>query len=234
MRREAVVIVAAGVGRRLGASGDGPKALVSLAGRTLLELAIRGVREAAVQDVVVVHTPGWERPFADVCERAGVLRLVPGGETRTDSVRRGLAELPSDLEVVAIHDAARPLTPPEVIRSVLDVVADDVVAAAPALPVADTLKRVEGDRVVGTVDRSDLRAVHTPQAFRPDALALALDHGDAATDDLSLVERAIADGALTGEVRLVAGSPWDLKITYPQDLRVAEALLGAPPHGGRP
>jgi 2-C-methyl-D-erythritol 4-phosphate cytidylyltransferase len=224
-RREAVVVVAAGVGRRLGAAGDGPKALVTVAGRTLLELALDGLREAAVDEVVVVHTPGHAAGFAEAAGGHPAVRLVPGGETRTASVRAGLDAVPADLDVVAVHDAARALTPAEVIRSVLDAVTGGVVAAAPALAVADTLKRVDGDRVVGTVDRARLMAVHTPQAFAPAVLRGALVGDDEATDDLALVERAIAEGRVAGEVRLVAGSPWDLKITYPEDLELAAALL---------
>lgn len=231
MRPEAVVLVAAGVGQRLGPAADGPKALVTVAGSTVLELALRGLRAAAVRDVVVVHTPGYERTFADIGRRHAVTRLVPGGDTRSDSVRAGLAEVGAAVDVVAVHDAARALTPARVIRSVLDAVRDDVVAAAPAVTVRDTLKRVVDDEVVGTVDRSELRAVHTPQAFVPDVLREAL-RGDAdATDDLGLVERAIAEGRVEGRIELVAGSPWDLKITYPEDLRLAEVLLAADPPG---
>lgn len=232
MRPEAVVLVAAGVGERLGRMADGPKALVTIAGVTLLDLALQGLRAAAIRDVVVVHTPGYERTFADIGRRHAVTRLVPGGETRTASVRAGLAEIGSAVEVVAVHDAARALMPARVIRSVLDAVRGDVVAAAPARAVADTLKRVDRDEVVGTVDRSELRAVQTPQAFVPDVLRTALaDPGDA-TDDLGLVERALADGRVEGRIELVAGSPWGLKITYPEDLRLAEALLGADRPGG--
>jgi 2-C-methyl-D-erythritol 4-phosphate cytidylyltransferase len=233
-RREAVVLVAAGVGRRLGPHADGPKALVSVAGRTLLDLALTGLRDAAVQDVIVVHTPGVARAFEDTCQRHGVLRLVPGGDRRTDSVRAGVAAVPDDVPVVAIHDAARALTPGRVIRAVLDAVSGDVVAAAPAQPVADTLKRADDGRVLGTVDRSGLFAVHTPQAFDAEVLRAALAHGADATDDLALVERAIADGVVAGRIRLVSGSPWDLKITYPEDLEVAEALLASRRRGARP
>lgn len=242
-RREAVVLVAAGVGRRLGPHADGPKALVSVAGRTLLDLALTGLRDAAVQDVIVVHTPGVARAFEDTCQRHGVLRLVPGGDRRADSVRAGVAAVPDDVPVVGVHDAARALTPGRVIRAVLDAVSGDVVAAAPAQPVADTLKRADDGRVLGTVDRSGLFAVHTPQVFDAEVLRAALAHAadradraDAAdaTDDLALVERALADGVVAGRIQLISGSPWDLKITYPEDLEVAEALLASGGRGARP
>lgn len=232
MRREAVVLVAAGMGERLGHASDGPKALVTVGGSTLLELALGKLRDAGVREIVVVHTPGYERSFADIARRAAVDRIVPGGATRTASVRAGLAEVQDAVEVVAVHDAARALTPAPVIRSVLEAVVDEVVAAAPALAVADTLKRLAGNEVVGTVDRSDLRAVHTPQAFVPDVLRIALADAHDATDDLALVEQAIADGRVEGRIELVAGSPWGLKITYPEDLRLAEALLVAERAGG--
>lgn len=226
------MLVAAGVGERLGQMSDGPKALVTVGGSTLLELALGRLRDAGIREIVVVHTPGYERTFADIARRAAVDRLVPGGDTRTASVRAGLAEVQDAVDVVAVHDAARALTPAPVIRSVLEAVVDDVVAAAPALAVTDTLKRVVGNEVVGTVDRSDLRAVHTPQAFVPDVLRTVMADAHEATDDLALVERGIADGRVEGRIELVAGSPWGLKITYPEDLRLAEALLVADRAGG--
>lgn len=227
MRREAVVVVAAGVGRRLDASKARPKALVTVGGRPLLDLALEGLRAADVADVVVVHTPGHAADFADVCRRQGVTALVPGGATRTASVRAGLGAVAADTEVVAIHDAARALTPAPVVRAVLDAVVGDVVAAAPAVAVADTLKRAEDGRVVATLDRAGVHAVQTPQAFVPAVLRRALAAGVEATDDLALVERAIADGTVAGEVRLVPGSAWGLKVTYPEDLVLAAALLVA-------
>jgi 2-C-methyl-D-erythritol 4-phosphate cytidylyltransferase len=236
MRREAAVVVAAGLGRRLGPEGARPKALMTVAGRSLLELALIGLRDASVREIVVVHTPGHEAAFAAACERQGVTRLVPGGDTRTASVGKGLAAIADDVDVVAVHDAARPLTPPRVIRAVLDTVGGDVVAVAPGVAVTDTLKRVSDDRITGTLDRRDVHAIHTPQAFVPAVLRAAMEHvtdGTGVTDDLSLVERALADGVVIGVIRLVAGSPWDLKITYPEDLEIAEALLAARGAGGR-
>lgn len=226
-RREAVVVVAAGVGRRLGSSGGGPKALVTVAGRTLLELALDGLVEAGVTEIVVVHTPGVEGAFAPACRRPEVSRLVPGGDSRTASVRAGLQAVPEGVDVIAVHDAARALTPAWVIRSVLGAVTGTVAAAAPAVPVPDTLKRVADGQVLGTVDRSDLRGVQTPQAFTAGVLRTAVLHAGEATDDLGLVEQARADGLVAGEIRLVPGSAWGRKITYPEDLELAAALLAA-------
>lgn len=226
MRREALIVVAAGLGTRLGAAGGQPKALVTVRGRTLLDLTLERVRDAAIGYVVVVHTPGIEQPFLDIAQRHGVAAVVPGGETRTASVRAGLDALPDDVELIGIHDAARALLPAELIRAAYDCVRDRTVAVAPGTAVADTLKRVDADaRVLETVDRSDLQAVQTPQVFRADALRAAMEHGDEATDDLALVEQAIADGVVDGEVRLIGGSPLGFKVTYPQDLQLAEALL---------
>lgn len=223
------MIVAAGMGRRLGAANEvGPKALMELGGRTLLELALGTLAAVPeIADLVVVHPPGHREAFAPLVGPEVV--LVPGGRTRTDSVRAGLAALPDGAAVVAVHDAARPLVPTDVVVEVLAAVGGEVVAAAPGLPLTDTVKRVEGDgTVTGTVDRAGLWTVHTPQVVRRDVLELALAQGlDAATDDLGLVERLLESGDVSGRVLLVRGDPRAMKITYPQDLVVAEALLAA-------
>lgn len=227
--RLAALLVAAGRGERLAARR--PKALVRVGGRTLLEHALDGLAAAGIDEVVVVHPAGEQERFGALAPGA---RLVPGGATRSASVRAGLAVVDDDVGVVAVHDAARALTPPAVVRRVVDAVAGvgaevppdgGVVAAAPATPVTDTLKRVVGSAVVGTVDRSGLVAVQTPQVFRHEVLALALHHGEDATDDLALVERLVADGVIVGRVETVPGSPRGLKITWPDDVLVAEALL---------
>jgi 2-C-methyl-D-erythritol 4-phosphate cytidylyltransferase len=222
-----LVVVAAGVGRRLGASGGGPKALVELAGRSLLSHALERLRAAVPgAALVVVHTPGHADTFA--AETGDGALMVPGGDTRTASVRAGLAALPSDVDVVAVHDAARALTPPSVVAAAVAAVAGRTVAAAPGTPVPDTLKRVgDGARVLGTVPRDGVWAVQTPQVFARVALEAAHRWAGerTSTDDLALVEEAVAAGAVDGEVVLVPGSAWAMKITYPDDLRVAEALL---------
>ncbi|MGH3442920.1 MAG: 2-C-methyl-D-erythritol 4-phosphate cytidylyltransferase [Nitriliruptorales bacterium] len=225
--RTAAVVVAAGVGERLAGGSDGtPKALVEVAGRTLLELALTSLRAVpAVTEVVVVHPPGEEEAFRAIAGDTAV--LVPGGATRTESVAAGVAALSPDVEVVAVHDAARPLVPPAVVARAIDAVRGDVVAAAPGLAVADTLKRVgpDGD-VVETVDRSDLWAVHTPQVVRRDILvdALAGRRADA-TDDLALVERLREAGAVGGRIVLVRGDPRDVKVTCPEDLVLVASVV---------
>jgi 2-C-methyl-D-erythritol 4-phosphate cytidylyltransferase len=224
------VVVAAGLGERLGSPG--PKALVPLAGRPLLVHALTALLQAGLPPPVVVHTPGEAAAFSAALAGRPVAALVPGGATRTESVRAGVAALDARVSVVAIHDAARPLMPPDVIRRAVDAVAGDVVAAAPAVAVADTLKRVAGPLaedgttdVRSTVDRAGLVGVQTPQVFPRAVLERALREGAAATDDLALVEQLVAAGDLSGRVVVVAGSARGLKITYPDDLRVAAALL---------
>jgi 2-C-methyl-D-erythritol 4-phosphate cytidylyltransferase len=221
------VVVAAGRGERLGAGR--PKALTSLAGRTLVELALEGLRAAGLGPLVVVHPAGEADAFAAL---VGDATLTPGGARRTDSVRAGVAALPDDVETVAVHDAARALTPVDVIAAAVAAVGDGAVAAAPARPVADTLKRVtplDGgrQRVVGTVARDELAAVQTPQVFPRDVLERALASGRDASDDLGLVESLLEEGALRGRIVLVPGSPLGMKVTWPDDVVVAEALLAA-------
>lgn len=215
------VVVAAGRGERLG--GDRPKALVEVAGRALIGWAVEGLRSAGLDHIVVVHTPGEEAAFVAAVDDAGVVFTL-GGSHRSASVRAGLGALPSAVRLVAVHDAARAFTPPAVIRAAVAAVTGDVVAAAPALPVADTLKRVDGRHVRATVDRRDLVAVQTPQVFPRDVLDRVASSEATATDDLVLVEEHVTAGELTGRVVWVPGSPRALKVTYPEDLVIAEAL----------
>jgi 2-C-methyl-D-erythritol 4-phosphate cytidylyltransferase len=207
----AALLLAAGSGERLGVGR--PKAFVELAGRPMLEWSLAALAAAGVTDIVVALPAGVAAP-------AGV-RGVPGGASRSASVRAALAEVSAD--VVLVHDAARPLVTPDVFARVAAALAgaDCAIAAA---RVADTVKEADSSgAVVATLDRSRLWAVQTPQAFRRDVLARALDApGDVlarATDDAWLVERA------GGSVRVVEASPANFKVTTPHDLRVAEMLL---------
>ena len=224
-----VVLVAAGSGQRLAAGG--PKALVELAGRTLLAHAVDALAAAGLRPPVVVHPPGARAAFEAALAGRPLAALVPGGDTRTASVAAGLTALPEDVEVVAVHDAARALMPPEVLRACVAALTAGVVALAPALPVADTLKRVDGEVVVATVPRDGLVGVQTPQVFPrtvlTEVIELALAAGQPATDDLALVEQALAAGRLTGRVVVVPGSVRGRKITFPEDLALAAAWLAA-------
>lgn len=220
------VLVAAGSGVRLGAGR--PKALVEVGGAPLVATAVQRLQAAGAVRVVVVGPPddlAAVHAALDGLDACPVV-VVPGGDTRSASVRHGLAAVADldDGDVVAVHDAARAFTPPAVIRAAVAAIADDVVAAAPALAVSDTLKRVEGTTVAGTVDRADLVAVQTPQAFRLDVLRRAhADAGDA-TDDLALVEGLLANGVVAGRIVTVPGSVLATKVTVPDDVRVLEAL----------
>lgn len=220
-----VVLVAAGTGQRLG--GVVPKVLVELAGRSLLAHALDGLARAGMPPPVVVHTPGYRDAFVAALEDRPVTALVSGGASRTDSVRAGLAALDDDVTLVAVHDAARALMPPQVMRRCVAAVHGEVLAAAPATAVADTLKRVAGTDVLGTVDRSELVAVQTPQVLPRRVLEAVLAEPVTATDELGLVEQALVAGRLTGRVVVVEGSRQGMKITVPEDLIVAEALLRA-------
>jgi 2-C-methyl-D-erythritol 4-phosphate cytidylyltransferase len=223
-RHVVAIVPAAGSGERLAAGR--PKALVAIAGRAMVAHAVDGLLSSGVVDDVVVVAPA-----SHVDEMASVLagraRVVPGGPDRVASVALGLATVP-DAEVVLVHDAARCLCPGDVARAVVAAVRDGHEAVIPALPVADTVRRVDPvGRVVGLVDRAGLLAVQTPQGFRPDVLRRAHEAArgssaaSRATDDAGLVE------ALGGEVVTVPGDPRAFKITTPLDLAMAEALLGA-------
>ena len=229
-----VVVVAAGMGVRLGANG--PKALVEVAGRSLLAHTLDGLASAGLPPAVVVYSPGELDAFKAAVGNLEVAAYVPGGKTRTDSVRAGVGALAPEVEVVAVHDAARPLMPPQVMRATVDVVCEAptngaaaVVGAAPAIPVADTLKRVADDDVVATVDRTALVGVQTPQVFRRQVLLDALESPESATDDLGLVEQAITEGHLQGRVVVVPGSAWGRKFTYVSDLTFMGALAAITP-----
>jgi 2-C-methyl-D-erythritol 4-phosphate cytidylyltransferase len=219
------VIVAAGRGDRLGL--DRPKAFAKLNGRPLLAESLERLEASEWVDAIVVVAPEeWEEPSILVAEEIGagkVTACVPGGETRTESVRAGVAEVSPEALVILVHDAARPFLPPEVVERVLAPLGEGWDGAVPALPVADTLKRADGDGTVAeTVDRTGLQAVQTPQAFLAPVLRDALAGESASTTDCSaLVE------ARGGRVRLVEGDARLLKVTFASDLALVESLLAA-------
>jgi 2-C-methyl-D-erythritol 4-phosphate cytidylyltransferase len=209
------LIVAAGLGERLGASR--PKALVELAGRPLLQWSVDVLGSVpAIERIVVALPPDVEAP-------AGTLGVL-GGAVRSESVRSALAAAGAG-DPVLVHDAARPLLTAELIQDTLAALDhDDVDAAIAAAPLTDTVKQADAERVVThTLDRSFLWAVQTPQVFRRRALESALDVADdvlaQATDDAWLVERA------GGRVVVVPAPRGNLKITTPLDLELAELLV---------
>ena len=215
------ILAAAGSGERLGA--DRPKAFVALGELPLLATSMERLDESDWVDAIVVAAPpGWEEPSILLAEEIGagkVSAVVAGGATRAESVRLALAEVPAEAVAVLVHDAARPLVDDEVVGRVLTPLAEGWDGVVPALPIADTVKRVDGDRVLATVDRDDLVSVQTPQAFLADVLRRAVAGGGDATDCAGLVEAA------GGRVRWVEGDPRLLKVTTRADLdRVASWL----------
>jgi 2-C-methyl-D-erythritol 4-phosphate cytidylyltransferase len=217
------VLVAAGRGERLGS--DRPKAFAKLGGRVLLAESLERLeRSDWIEAIVIVAAVGWEEPSILVAEELGagkVSACVTGGETRAESVRAGVAEVPDEAAVVLVHDAARPLLREEVIERVVTALGGDWDGAVPALPLADTIKRVGGDGAVAeTVDRSGLVAVQTPQAFTAAALRRALaGEISTATDCAALVEES------GGRVRVVDGDPRLIKVTTAADLAFVETLI---------
>jgi len=209
------ILVAAGRGERLGL--DHPKAFAKLGEDPLLAEPLRRLDDSQwVDAIVLVAPPGWEEPSILLAEELGcgkVSACVPGGETRADSVRAGLAEVPEDAVVVLVHDAARPLVPEAVIERVLAPLVDGWDGVVPGVPVSDTLKRVGADgTVLETVERDSLYAVQTPQAFPADVLRRAVASGADATDCAGLVESS------GGRVKVVPGDPLLLKVTTADDL----------------
>jgi 2-C-methyl-D-erythritol 4-phosphate cytidylyltransferase len=216
------VVVAAGRGERLGSPY--PKAFAKLGGRPLLAESLERLdRSDWIEGMVVVVPAEWEEPAILLAEEVGagkVTLAVPGGETRSDSVRAGLAEVPEEAAVVLVHDAARPLVDEAVVERVVLALGDEWDGAVPVMPVLDTLKRADGDAVVETIDRTGLVAAQTPQAFVAGTLRRALAAGGAESDCAGSVERA------GGRVRVVPGDARLVKVTSDADLALVEALLG--------
>ena len=222
------MIAAAGSGERLGAGG--PKALVELAGRPLIEWSLDAFAASGTVDLAVVAAPaGHEREFSALGGESLEVAVVTGGRSRSESVAAALEVAKGGTGLVAVHDAARPLVTPALIDAVVGRLGASPEAAGviAAMPIADTVKRAAGagerPEIAETLDRSRLWLAQTPQAFRAEALAAALD-ADAetlavATDDASLVERA------GGTVLIEPATAANLKVTTAADLRLAELLL---------
>jgi 2-C-methyl-D-erythritol 4-phosphate cytidylyltransferase len=218
------IVVAGGSGSRFG--DNVPKQFLELGDVRLIDWALAAAGAACTGVVAVLPAV-----HLDATLPAGVVG-VAGGPTRSASVRAGLAAVPADAAVIVVHDAARPLAGPALFERVIAAVRAGADGAVPGVPVADTIKRVDPSTglVLETLDRPALRAVQTPQAFAAAVLRRAHAGEDDATDDAALVEAA------GGRVVVVDGDPANLKITGPDDLVRAEALLTRrnPGVGGRP
>ncbi len=214
-------MVAGGSGRRFG----GPKQFLELAGRPVVSWSVASAR--AVSDGVVLVVPDLSRDpreadSAPPDPAARADRVVAGGATRADSVRAGLAAVPDEADVIVVHDAVRPLATPSIFAAVVEAVRTGrAEGAIPVVPITDTLKRTAGGMVCSTLDRDGLVLVQTPQAFVAATLRAAHRGAADATDDAGLLER------LGATVCTVAGDPFNLKLTRPEDLPLAEALMGA-------
>jgi 2-C-methyl-D-erythritol 4-phosphate cytidylyltransferase len=216
------ILPGAGRGRRL--AGGRPKSFVELRGRTLLEHAAAVIEACPDVDAFVVAVPaGWEDRAREIAGGSSkLIAVTSGAETRQGSVPLALAEVPEDFDAVVCHDVARPLASPKLFSAVLGAL-DHADGAVPAVAASDTIKRVTDGVVVETLVRDELVLVQTPQAFHRRALSeahrRAAAEGVTATDDAALVERA------GYRVVVVAGEEGNLKVTRPDDLRRAEALL---------
>jgi 2-C-methyl-D-erythritol 4-phosphate cytidylyltransferase len=215
------ILAAAGRGDRLGL--DRPKAFAPLKERPLIAESLERLDASDwIEGIVVAAPPEWEEPCILVAEEVAagkVAETVTGGETRGDSVRNALAQVPEDAAVVLVHDAARPLVTEEVIGRVVTALEEGWDGAVPSLPMSDTVKRVEGEAVTETIDRAGLVIVQTPQAFVAGIFRRAVESGGEASDCAALVEAA------GGRVRAVPGDPRLLKITEPSDLELVESWL---------
>lgn len=216
------LLVAAGTGERLGL--DRPKAFAELRGRPMLAESLERLDACPWVDAVVVAAPpGWEEPvilLAEELAASKVVSCVTGGSTRAESVAAALADVGEEALVVLVHDAARPLLGDAVVERVLGPLAEGFDGVVPALPISDTVKRVERGVVAETLPRDGLVRAQTPQAFLAPALRRAFD-GDlgGATDCASLLERAGA------RVAVVEGDPRLVKVTTSADLALVERLL---------
>lgn len=219
------VIVAAGSASRMGGID---KVMASLGGEPMIVRTVRAFQNCdAIASIVIVTREDLIRPISVLCGDMGkVVAVVAGGSSRQESVHLGLNALPKGTKLAAVHDGARPLISWQVIDRVVRA-ANTYGAAAPAIPVKDTIKVVAGGLVKETPDRSTLMAVQTPQVFDFDLLRGALrkaeEDGAAVTDDCSAVER-------TGmKIKIVEGDERNLKVTTPMDLKIAELLLEEEP-----
>ena len=221
LKKCGAVIVAAGSASRMGGID---KVMATLGGEPMIQRTVRAFQECdAVSEIVIVTREDLILKITDLCkDYPKVTAVVAGGKSRQESVGNGLNALSKEIKLAAIHDGARPLITWQLIDCCIRA-ANTYGAAAPAIPVKDTIKTVEGGIVMNTPERSKLRAVQTPQVFDIDllkgALLKAQQDGAEVTDDCSAVER------LGMKIKIVEGDEKNLKVTTPMDLKIAEMLL---------
>lgn len=221
LKKCGAVIVAAGSASRMGGID---KVMAELGGEPMIARTVRQFQNCdAISKIVIVTRPDLILPITELCRGMDkVTAVVAGGGSRQESVRLGLNALPGEIKLAAIHDGARPLVTWQVIDRAVRA-GNTYGAAAPAVPVKDTVKVVRGGVVASTPDRAELRAVQTPQVFDFDLLRGALEKAEAegaqVTDDCSAVER------LGMTVKIVEGDERNIKVTTPMDLKIAQILL---------
>ena len=221
LKKCAAVIVAAGSASRMGGID---KVMAPLQGEPMIKRTVRAFQSCdAVSEIVIVTRPDLILPIRNLCsEYNKVTTVVAGGKSRQESVNLGLSAVAKDTRLVAVHDGARPLITWQLIDCCIRA-GNTYSAAAPGIPVKDTIKTVEGGIVLNTPDRAKLRAIQTPQVFDFDllrgALKKAADDGAEVTDDCSAVER------LGMKIKIVEGDEHNIKVTTPMDLKIAEMLL---------
>lgn len=222
MKTFSLILPAAGVGKRSGLNR--PKQYAEIAGEPMLRWTIKAFAQLEeCREIVVAIDPEWHSVAENSAREFANVRFVDGGSERQDSIRNGLDELREEVDVILVHDAARPAVSTELIQRVVERAAESG-AAIPAMPIAETVKRVRENRIVETLPRADLVTAQTPQGFHPDLLrqayAHALETGFIGTDDASLVE------ALGEAVEIVSGEPTNIKVTWPEDFERVEEILG--------
>ncbi len=223
MRPQYFIIVAAGSGRRFGS--ELPKQFCLLEGKPVLMHTVSRLHEAIPEaKIMIVLHPDYEEYWAGVCSDMGFTiphTVVHGGATRSYSVRNALKQIHTeDNSFVYVHDGARPLTSRDTIQNVAEALQSGHKAAVPAIQPTDSMRELCGNKSI-PVDRSKYLAVQTPQGFDSNILMQAYNADDAATDDASLVQNIFPDI----DIAIVPGSPYNIKITNPMDIAIAESIL---------
>ena len=221
------IIAAAGIGSRM--ASDRPKQFLQLAGTPIIFHTLAPFEQCdRIQEVIVVLPPDETAAFLTLAGKHGLRKLsrvVPGGMTRADSVKRGLMAIrPATANIVAVHDGVRPFVTVEEIESVVAAAESDGAAILVA-PVTDTIKHVKDNAVIKTLDRLELRRALTPQCFRYELLRKAYEHAD--VDDPTLTDESALAEKIGVPVTAIEGSSRNIKITTPQDLLIAETFLKA-------